>query len=98
MNERWSELLGNALYFYDIQRAGTLPDGFRVSWRNNSVPNDGSDVGLDLSGGFFDAGNYIKVSRRRRPLGGMSTTPTKLHGFRPPFPFAGSSRNYRGVL
>lgn len=62
VNARWSELLGNALYFYDIQRAGTLPNNFRVDWRNNSVPNDGSDVGLNLSGGFFDAGNYIKAT------------------------------------
>jgi endoglucanase len=61
-NERWSQLLGNMLYFYDVQRAGTLPDDFRISWRNNSVPNDGSDVNLNLSGGHFDAGNYIKAT------------------------------------
>lgn len=54
--------MGNMLYFYDIQRSGTLPDDFRVSWRNNSVPNDGQDVKLDLSGGFFDAGNFIKAT------------------------------------
>jgi endoglucanase len=50
------------LYFYDVQRSGTLPDDFRVTWRNDSVPNDGSDVGLNLSGGFFDAGNFIKAT------------------------------------
>ena len=61
VNQQWSNVLGNVLYFYDIQRSGRLPDDFRVAWRNDSVLNDGNDVGLDLSGGFFDAGNYIKV-------------------------------------
>lgn len=61
-NPQWSQLLGNSLYFYDVQRAGKLPDNFRVSWRNDSVLNDGKDVGLDLSGGFFDAGNFIKAT------------------------------------
>lgn len=59
---QWSDLMGNMLYFYDIQRSGTLPNDFRVTWRNNSVPNDGQDVGLNLSGGFFDAGNFIKAT------------------------------------
>ncbi|MCO5556534.1 hypothetical protein L7F22_010083 [Adiantum nelumboides] len=61
-NPQWSQLLGNSLYFYDVQRAGKLPDNFRVSWRNDSVLDDGKDVGLDLSGGFFDAGNFIKAT------------------------------------
>lgn len=61
-NAQWATLLGDALYFYDVQRAGALPGNFRVDWRNNSVPNDGSDVGLDLSKGFFDAGNFIKAT------------------------------------
>lgn len=61
-NRQWSNILGNSLYFYDIQRSGKLPADFRVSWRNDSVPNDGKDVGIDLSGGYFDAGNYIKAT------------------------------------
>ncbi|KAF2664533.1 putative family 9 glycosyl hydrolase [Microthyrium microscopicum] len=61
-NRQWANLLGNSLYFYDIQRSGQLPQDFRVSWRNNSVPDDGKDVNIDLSGGYFDAGNYIKAT------------------------------------
>jgi endoglucanase len=61
-SQQWSTLLGNMLYFYDVQRAGVIPDDFRVDWRNTSVLNDGSDVKLNLSGGFFDAGNYIKAT------------------------------------
>ena len=55
-NSQWSTLLGNLLYFYEAQRSGHLPATNRVSWRNDSALNDGSDVGLDLSGGYYDAG------------------------------------------
>src|SRR5229473_319722 len=50
-NSQWSTLLGSLLYFYEAQRSGRLPTTNRVSWRNDSALNDGSDVGLDLSGG-----------------------------------------------
>jgi endoglucanase len=55
-NLQWSTLLGNLLYFYEAQRSGHLLTTNRVSWRNDSALNDGSDVGLDLSGGYYDAG------------------------------------------
>jgi endoglucanase len=55
-NSQWSTLLGSLLYFYEAQRSGRLPTTNRVSWRNDSALNDGSDVGLDLSGGYYDAG------------------------------------------
>lgn len=55
-NTQWSNLLGNLLYFYDEQRSGKLPSNERVSWRNDSALDDGSDVNLDLSGGYYDAG------------------------------------------
>ncbi|KAJ3937300.1 MAG: glycoside hydrolase family 9 protein [Lentinula lateritia] len=61
-NEQWSTLLGDLLYFYEAQRSGKLPSNNRVSWRNDSATSDGSDVGLDLTGGYYDAGDYIKVS------------------------------------
>ncbi|KAI9513161.1 family 9 glycosyl hydrolase [Russula earlei] len=61
-NPQWSTLLGNLLYFYEAQRSGRLPGTKRVSWRNDSAVNDGSDVGLDLSGGYYDAGDYIKAT------------------------------------
>ncbi|KAH7929494.1 glycoside hydrolase family 9 protein [Leucogyrophana mollusca] len=61
-NSQWSTLLGNLIYFYDAQRSGTLPSTNRVPWRNNSAVNDGHDVNLDLSGGYYDAGDYIKCT------------------------------------
>ncbi|KAL5508435.1 hypothetical protein ACEPAH_6054 [Sanghuangporus vaninii] len=61
-NPQWSNLLGNSIFFYDAQRSGDLPNSNRVSWRNDSALNDGQDVGLDLAGGYYDAGDYIKAT------------------------------------
>lgn len=60
-NTQWSNLLGNLLYFYDEQRSGKLPSNERVSWRNDSALDDGSDVNLDLSGGYYDAGGTFRA-------------------------------------
>ncbi|KAL1681683.1 glycoside hydrolase family 9 protein [Schizophyllum commune] len=61
-NVQWSTLLGDVLYFYEAQRSGKLPDTNRVEWRNDSALDDGEDVNLDLSGGYYDAGDYIKAT------------------------------------
>jgi endoglucanase len=64
-NAQWSNVLGNSLWFYDAQRSGKLDQGTygnRVSWRNDSALQDGSDWGLDLTGGWYDAGDYIKAT------------------------------------
>jgi endoglucanase len=59
----YAEALQKSIYFYDAQRSGDLPDNFRVEWRGDSTLDDGSDVGRDLTGGWFDAGDTIKFSR-----------------------------------
>ncbi len=67
-NAQWSTLLGDMLYFYEAQRSGQLPNTTRVSWRNDSATSDGKDVGLDLTGGYYDAGGHTHstmVSRKR---------------------------------
>ncbi|WVQ78882.1 hypothetical protein IAT38_000973 [Cryptococcus sp. DSM 104549] len=64
-NTQWENVLGNSLYFYDAQRSGRLDEGTygnRVDWRNDSALNDGSDWNLDLTGGWYDAGDYIKAT------------------------------------
>jgi len=55
-NRQWSTLLGELLYFYDAQRSGKLGPSNRVPWRNDSLLTDGQSSGVDLSGGFYDAG------------------------------------------
>ncbi|WP_328617762.1 glycoside hydrolase family 9 protein [Amycolatopsis sp. NBC_00355] len=56
----YGEALQKAVWFYDAQRSGALPAGNRVSWRGPSALGDGKDVGLDLTGGFYDAGDHVK--------------------------------------
>ncbi len=58
----YGEALQKSILFYDLQRSGDLPDDFRSNWRGDSCLNDGSDAGLDLSGGFFDAGDNAKFN------------------------------------
>jgi endoglucanase len=56
----YAEALQKSVWFYDAQRSGRLSADNRVSWRGDSALRDGSDVGLDLSGGFYDAGDHVK--------------------------------------
>ncbi|HLL69330.1 MAG TPA: glycoside hydrolase family 9 protein [Micromonosporaceae bacterium] len=58
----YGEALQKAVWFYDAQRLGRLPADNRVSWRGDSFLTDGADVGLDLTGGFADAGDTIKAT------------------------------------
>ena len=49
-----------SLLFYEAQRAGKLPANNRISWRGDSMMNDKGQNGEDLTGGYFDAGDYVK--------------------------------------
>lgn len=46
-----------SILFYEAQRSGKLPANNRIPWRGNSALSDGSDVGIDLTGGWYD-GKY----------------------------------------
>jgi endoglucanase len=56
----YAEALQKALFFYEEQRSGDLPVSNRVVWRGDSGLTDGSDVGKDLTGGWYDAGDHVK--------------------------------------
>jgi endoglucanase len=56
----YGEVVQKSFYFYEAQRSGALPDDNRVSWRGDSALNDGADVGVDLTGGYYDAGDHVK--------------------------------------
>ncbi|KAF9977302.1 hypothetical protein BGZ73_006451 [Actinomortierella ambigua] len=61
-DSEYVKLLNYSLLFYEAQRSGKLPPNKRVAWRNDSALQDGSDRGLDLTGGYYDAGDYLKFS------------------------------------
>ncbi len=56
----YGEALQKSILFYEAQRSGDLPDTNRVTWRGDSGLNDGADVGVDLTGGYYDAGDHVK--------------------------------------
>jgi len=66
----YGEALQKAIYFYEEQQSGFLPDFNRVSWRGDAATHDGSSLGIDLSGGFFDAGDHAKFGF---PMAGATT-------------------------
>ncbi|TFJ85121.1 hypothetical protein NSK_003544 [Nannochloropsis salina CCMP1776] len=45
--------------FYEAQRAGKLPSDNRIPWRRDSNIADGFDSDVELSGGYYDAGDYL---------------------------------------
>ncbi|KAB8145977.1 endoglucanase [Chloroflexia bacterium SDU3-3] len=56
----YAEALQKAIYFYEAQQSGVKPSWNRVEWRGNSGLTDGADVGKDLTGGWYDAGDHVK--------------------------------------
>ncbi|MBN1313318.1 MAG: glycoside hydrolase family 9 protein, partial [Anaerolineae bacterium] len=56
----YGEALQKSIWFYEAQIAGPKPSWSRASWRGDAAVNDGSDVGRDLTGGWFDAGDHVK--------------------------------------
>lgn len=56
----YGEALQKSIYFYEAQQAGAKPTWSRVAWRADAAMTDGDDVGLDLKGGWFDAGDHVK--------------------------------------
>ena len=56
----YGEALEKSILFYEAQRSGDLPATNRVEWRGDSALKDGADVGVDLTGGYYDAGDHVK--------------------------------------
>nr|AGP76427.1 endo-beta-1,4-glucanase 1 [Rhynchotermes bulbinasus] len=56
----YNQVLRESLLFYEAQRSGRLPVDQKVTWRKDSALNDQGHQGQDLTGGYFDAGDFVK--------------------------------------
>ncbi|XP_043711961.1 endoglucanase 24-like [Telopea speciosissima] len=56
----YQDALSKCILFFEGQRSGWLPADQRLTWRGNSGLGDGSASGVDLTGGYYDAGDNIK--------------------------------------
>ncbi|XP_015894940.4 endoglucanase 13 [Ziziphus jujuba] len=56
----YGEALRKSLLYYEAQRSGKLPPNHRVQWRGDSGLRDGTGSGVDLVGGYYDAGDNVK--------------------------------------
>ena len=58
----YGEVLQKSLLFYELQRSGKLPEQTRCNWRGDSGLTDGADNNIDLTGGWYDAGDNVKFN------------------------------------
>nr|KYP68756.1 Endoglucanase 4 [Cajanus cajan] len=56
----YAEALGKSILFFEGQRSGKLPPSQRMTWRKDSALSDGSDIRMDMTGGYYDAGDNVK--------------------------------------
>ncbi|KAF6173020.1 hypothetical protein GIB67_006396 [Kingdonia uniflora] len=56
----YGQALSKSILFFEAQRSGYLPSSQRVKWRANSGLEDGKTSGVDLVGGYYDAGDNVK--------------------------------------
>lgn len=56
----YHDALRKSILFFEGQRSGKLPSDQRLHWRRDSGIHDGATAGVDLTGGYYDAGDNIK--------------------------------------
>ncbi|KAF6160834.1 hypothetical protein GIB67_036035, partial [Kingdonia uniflora] len=56
----YGNALDKSLMFFEAQRSGKLPSDQRVKWRGDSGLTDGLLQGVNLVGGYYDAGDHVK--------------------------------------
>ncbi|KAL3699392.1 hypothetical protein R1sor_017414 [Riccia sorocarpa] len=56
----YAQALDLSFQYFEAQRSGALPSNQRATWRSDSGLEDGKDQGIDLVGGYYDAGDNVK--------------------------------------
>uniref|UniRef100_A0A803LHE0 Endoglucanase n=2 Tax=Chenopodium quinoa TaxID=63459 RepID=A0A803LHE0_CHEQI len=60
--QNYKDALTKSILFFEGQRSGRLPKDQRVTWRSHSGLLDGSLAGVNLKGGYYDAGDNVKFN------------------------------------
>ncbi|XP_022141806.1 endoglucanase 9-like [Momordica charantia] len=58
----YRDALAKSILFFQGQRSGRIPAGLQISWRSNSGLYDGELAHVDLTGGYYDAGDNVKFN------------------------------------
>ncbi|XP_005099629.1 endoglucanase 4 [Aplysia californica] len=66
----YGEVMYKSIRFFEVQRSGWLPDDRKILWRDHSALDDRGDDWEDLTGGWYDSGDYVKFGL---PMAAAST-------------------------
>ena len=59
----YADLLRKSILFFEAQACGPDVDSYSsLDWRSSCHTGDGGDLGLDLNGGWHDAGDHVKFN------------------------------------
>ncbi|XP_010028647.2 endoglucanase 24 [Eucalyptus grandis] len=58
----YADALSKSILFFEGQRSGWLPPDQRMGWRATSGLGDGWTHHMDLTGGYYDAGDNVKFN------------------------------------
>ncbi|OMO51548.1 Glycoside hydrolase, family 9 [Corchorus capsularis] len=61
-NPNYKDALLKSILFFQGQRSGKLPSNQQISWRSSSGLSDGFLDHVDLTGGYYDAGDNVKFN------------------------------------
>ncbi|KAJ8467760.1 hypothetical protein OPV22_030312 [Ensete ventricosum] len=67
----YHDALSKSLLLFHGQRSGKLPPDQSLTWRANSGLTDGSAEKVDLTGGYYDAGDNVNPLGHRLPPQGL---------------------------
>ena len=56
----YNKVLRKAILFYEAQCTGRLPATNRIKWRKSGTVRDGAAGGVELSGDWYDARDFVK--------------------------------------
>ena len=76
----YKTVLRNSLLLYEAQQSGELPPDQKVTWKNDCALNDGSDVGHDLTGRYYDGNaTHSLCTQKSITKKQLNNTPHKLN-------------------